>query len=79
MDGYRRGCRAANPRRSSIQFAIRVSIGSVRIISTHFGDDNPFNELIQECRAGKSSAYWVNRIIRRVTAKTIIFQTGQYM
>lgn len=25
----------------------------VRIISTHFGDDNPFNELINEVRAGK--------------------------
>lgn len=27
--------------------------GCVRIISTHNGDDNPFNELIQDIRAGK--------------------------
>ena len=29
--------------------------GSVRIISTHNGDDNPFNELIQDIRAGKKN------------------------
>ena len=27
--------------------------GKVRIISTHNGDDNPFNDLIKECLAGK--------------------------
>lgn len=27
--------------------------GAVRIISTHFGDDNPFNSLIQDIRAGR--------------------------
>ena len=27
--------------------------GKVRIISTHFGDDNPFNELINQIREGK--------------------------
>lgn len=34
--------------------------GSVRIISTHNGDDNPFNELIQDIRAGKK-AYSLHR------------------
>jgi phage FluMu gp28-like protein len=29
--------------------------GKVCIISTHDGEDNPFNELIQDCRAGKKS------------------------
>jgi len=29
--------------------------GTVRIISTHFGDDNPFNELIEDIKAGKKS------------------------
>ena len=35
--------------------------GKVRIISTHDGDSNPFNELIQDCRAGKLP-YSVHRI-----------------
>jgi phage FluMu gp28-like protein len=34
--------------------------GSVRIISTHNGDDNPFNDLVQEIRAGKK-AYSLHR------------------
>lgn len=34
--------------------------GRVRIISTHFGADNPFNELIEDCRAGKKP-YVVHR------------------
>jgi len=29
--------------------------GSVRILSTHFGEDNPFNELIKEVREGKKN------------------------
>ncbi len=29
--------------------------GKLRIISTHFGEDNPFNDLVQEIRAGKKS------------------------
>lgn len=35
--------------------------GRVRIISTHFGVDNPFNELIEEIRAGKKR-YSLHRI-----------------
>ena len=35
--------------------------GDVRIISTHFGDDNPFNELIGEIRAGRSN-YSLHRV-----------------
>ena len=34
--------------------------GCVRIISTHNGDDNPFNELVQDIRAGKK-AYSLHR------------------
>ncbi|MBF0416997.1 MAG: hypothetical protein HQL86_01955 [Magnetococcales bacterium] len=34
--------------------------GKVRIISSHNGDDSPFNQLIQECRAGKKG-YVVHR------------------
>lgn len=38
-----------------IKAAIALTMwgGQVRIISTHDGDDNPFNELIQDIRAGK--------------------------
>ncbi len=35
--------------------------GKVRIISTHNGDDNPFNELVHDIRAGKR-AYSLHRI-----------------
>jgi len=35
--------------------ALLIWGGKVRIISTHDGDDNPFNELISEIRAGKRS------------------------
>jgi phage FluMu gp28-like protein len=35
--------------------------GSVRIISTHNGDDNPFNELVQDIRAGRKP-YSLHRI-----------------
>lgn len=41
--------------------ALLIWGGEVRIISTHFGEQNPFNELIQECRAGKKP-YRVHRI-----------------
>lgn len=34
-------------------FALLIWGGQVCIISTHDGDDNPFNELVQEVRAGK--------------------------
>jgi phage FluMu gp28-like protein len=34
-------------------FALLIWGGKVLVISTHDGTDNPFNELIQECRAGK--------------------------
>ena len=40
--------------------ALLVWGGQVRIISTHFGEANPFNELVQECRAGKKP-YRVHR------------------
>ncbi len=33
--------------------ALLIWGGKVRVISTHDGEDNPFNELIQEIRAGK--------------------------
>lgn len=33
--------------------ALTVWGGKVLIISTHDGDDNPFNQLIQDCRSGK--------------------------
>lgn len=33
--------------------ALKMWGGEIRIISTHLGEDNPFNELILECRAGK--------------------------
>lgn len=35
--------------------------GRVHIISTHNGDENPFNELVQECRAGKKP-YSLHRV-----------------
>jgi len=34
-------------------FALLIWGGKVRIISTHDGEENPFNLLIKECRAGK--------------------------
>jgi phage FluMu gp28-like protein len=44
--------------------ALLIWGGKVRVISTHNGDENPFNELIQEVRAGK----------RRGTVHQITFQ-----
>lgn len=41
--------------------ALLIWGGKVRIISTHDGDSNPFNELILECRAGKRP-YSVHRL-----------------
>lgn len=41
--------------------ALLIWGGKVRIISTHDGDKNPFNELVQDCRAGKLP-YSVHRI-----------------
>ncbi|MBF0261084.1 MAG: hypothetical protein HQL97_04470 [Magnetococcales bacterium] len=40
--------------------ALLIWGGKVRIISSHQGDDSPFNGLVQECRAGKKS-YSVHR------------------
>jgi phage FluMu gp28-like protein len=42
--------------------ALLIWGGQVHIISTHFGDSNPFNALIQDIRAGK-----VNYSLHRVT------------
>ena len=36
--------------------------GKVRIISTHNGDDNPFNELVKDIRAGRHGQYALHRI-----------------
>lgn len=36
--------------------------GRVRIISTHNGSDNPFNELVQDIRAGRHPQYALHRI-----------------
>ena len=36
--------------------------GKVRIISTHNGDDNPFNELVKDIRAGRHPQYALHRI-----------------
>lgn len=36
-------------------FALLMWGGCVRILSTHNGDDNPFNELIEDIRAGKKT------------------------
>lgn len=33
--------------------ALLIWGGEVRIISTHFGDENPFNQLVQDIRAGR--------------------------
>ncbi len=55
--------------------------GRVRIISTHNGDSNPFNELIQDCRANKKP-YSVHRIefedaIREGLFRRICVTTGK--
>lgn len=41
--------------------AMTVWGGTVRIISTHNGDENPFNALIQDARAGKND-YSIHRV-----------------
>lgn len=43
--------------------------GKVRIISTHDGEDNPFNELIQEVRAGKRDG-----TVHRITFREAVAQ-----
>ncbi len=42
--------------------ALKMWGGDIRIISTHFGDDNPFNDLIGEVKAGKK-----NHSLHRIT------------
>ena len=42
-------------------FALLIWGGKVRIISTHFGSANPFNELVVDIRAGRNS-YSLHRI-----------------
>ena len=49
--------------------ALLIWGGKVRIISTHNGEDNPFNELINEIRAGKRSGS-----LHRTTFKEAIEQ-----
>ena len=41
--------------------ALLIWGGDVRVISTHFGDDNPFNQVIQDIRAGRKN-YGLHRI-----------------
>ena len=41
--------------------ALLIWGGTVRIISTHFGDNNPFNELVQDIRKGKRN-YSLHRV-----------------
>ncbi|HXG29258.1 MAG TPA: terminase family protein [Nevskiales bacterium] len=55
--------------------------GSVHIISTHNGEDNPFNELIQEIRAGKKP-YSLHRItfedaVREGLYQRVCLRTGK--
>ena len=54
-----------------IKAAIALLIwgGRVRIISTHDGEDNPFNELVQEVRAGKRAG-----TVHRTTFKEAVSQ-----
>lgn len=47
--------------------ALLIWGGKVRVISTHNGDDNPFNELIQEIRAGKRDGS-----VQRITFKEAV-------
>jgi len=49
--------------------ALLIWGGKVRIISTHDGDQNPFNELIQEIRAGKRKGS-----VQRITFQEAIDQ-----
>jgi len=41
--------------------ALLIWGGQVRIISTHFGDNNPFNEMVQDIRAGRKK-YSLHRV-----------------
>lgn len=55
--------------------------GKVRIISTHDGDMNPFNELVQDCRA-KKKPYSLHRIefmaaVKEGLFKRICLSTGK--
>lgn len=61
--------------------ALLIWGGEVRIISTHDGDINPFNELILDCRAGRKP-YSVHRIefreaVREGLYQRICLSTGQ--
>lgn len=49
--------------------ALLIWGGSVRVISTHDGEDNPFNELIKEIRAGKRKG-----TVHRTTFKEAVEQ-----
>lgn len=53
--------------------ALLIWGGKVRIISTHDGDDNYFNQLIKECRANKLP-YSVHRITFRDALKQGLFK-----
>ena len=56
--------------------------GKVRIISTHNGDDNPFNELVTDIRAGRHPQYALHRItfddaVNAGLAKRVFAVTGK--
>lgn len=53
--------------------ALLIWGGKVRIISTHNGEDNPFNILIKECRAGKKP-YSVHRVTFRDALKQGLYK-----
>lgn len=62
-------------------FALLIWGGSVSIISTHNGVDNPFNELIEDVRAGKKP-YRLHRItfdeaIEQGLCKRVFLSTGR--
>ena len=48
--------------------------GRIRIISTHNGDDNPFNILIKDIRSGKETEWSLHRITFRESIKQGLFK-----
>lgn len=61
--------------------ALLIWGGRVRVISTHNGEDNPFNELIQEIRSGKRSGsvhrYDFAEAVEQGLFKRVCIRTGK--
>ena len=54
--------------------ALTIWSGRIRVISTHNGEDNPFNQLIKDRRSGKETEWSLHRITFREAIKQGLYK-----